>query len=458
MNNFILDLCGKTRLKPNLTPNQINGFKSLLSKRDTLSFSVSDKGGEFVVMNKNSQCELTEHYLRSTTGIYKYVEPTRKYQGEYRPINKPTAVTFKRQIKSITERLQNKCNNLWKTICTRRNLDDSITRGFLSSNTQLPAMYILLKTHKFNVSQISNSLDINQVCKVRPIVSCVSSPTEKLAWLCTHILTPLLEFIPCHLNNIFQHLEHLSQLTPEQLAGKQFCSGNISSLYTNINIQSCITDIIAFMDEHKSHINLYGLKLIDIEEMLELVLGDAYFTYNSRVFLQLVGLFMGCKPSPVCAIVRIYSFERRSIYLDTTYISTPYGKYIDDAFTIVSCEKDAIELFNSIANQDPDGLLNWEIDFPKSPGDYIPFLGTLVSIDTDGGLKFRYYRKSQKKNITLHAKSYHPLRTKVEVARNFYVTAEKSSSSSDLAEESKLSIDNLLRCNGYEDPRSFIET
>ena len=73
LNNFILDLCGKTRLKPNLTPNQIIDFKSLLSKRDTLCFSVSDKGGEFVVMKKNSQCELTEHYLRSTTGVYKYV-------------------------------------------------------------------------------------------------------------------------------------------------------------------------------------------------------------------------------------------------------------------------------------------------------------------------------------------------------------------------------------------------
>ena len=145
---------------------------------------------------------------------------------------------------------------------------------------------------------------------------------------------------------------------------------------------------------------------------------------------------MGCKPSPVCAIVRIYSFERRSIYLDTTYISTPYGKYIDDAFTTVSCEKDAIELFNSIANQDPDGLLNWEIDFPKSPGDYTPFLGTSICIDTEGSLSYRYYRKSQKKNITLHAKSHHRLRTKVEVAKNFYKTVEKSSSSSVLAEES----------------------
>ena len=55
LNNFIVGLYKNTRLKPNLTPNQINGFKSLLSKRDTISFSVSDKGGEFVVMNKDSQ-------------------------------------------------------------------------------------------------------------------------------------------------------------------------------------------------------------------------------------------------------------------------------------------------------------------------------------------------------------------------------------------------------------------
>ena len=216
------------------------------------------------VQKFGEKIELTEHYLQTTTGVYKYIEPTRKYQGEYRQIHNPTVVSFKRQIKSPTERLQTKSNQLWRAICNRR-----------------------------------NSLDINSVCKVRPIVSCLSSPTEKLAWLCTHILTPLLEFIPSHLNNIFQHLDHLSQLTPEQLADKQFCSGDISSLYTNINIQSCIDDIIALLDENKAPNNFYGLKLIDIQEMLECVLGDAIFTYNSRVFLQLVGLFMGCKPSPI---------------------------------------------------------------------------------------------------------------------------------------------------------------
>ena len=40
----------------------------------------------------------------------------------------------------------------------------------------------------------------------------------------------------------------------------------------------------------------------------------------------------------------------------------------------------------------------------------------------------------------------------------YLITAEKSSSSPELAEESKHIIDYLLRCNGYTDPRSFKDT
>ena len=150
---------------------------------------------------------------------------------------------------------------------------------------------------------------------MRPIVSCCSSPTEKLAWLCTYILSPLLDTIPCHLKTIYDILDKLSLLTPQQLTGHKFCSGDISSLYTNINIAACIEDIITLADEHKSSLCFCGLKLLDIQEMLEVVLGDSFFTYNHRVFRQLIGLFMGCKPSPIFGIARVYTFERRSVYI-----------------------------------------------------------------------------------------------------------------------------------------------
>ena len=50
--------------------------------------------------------------------------------------------------------------------------------------------FILLKTHKFDASAIIEADDIINSCKVRPIVSCCNSPTEKLSWLVTHLLTP----------------------------------------------------------------------------------------------------------------------------------------------------------------------------------------------------------------------------------------------------------------------------
>ena len=108
----------------------------------------------------------------------------------------------------------------------------------------------------------------------------------------------------------------------------------------------CIKDIIALASEQRSSLCLYGLKLSDIQDMLETVLGDSFFTYNHRVFEQLIGLFMGCKPSPIFAIVRVYTFERRRIYTDIAYISAPYGKYIDDAYTIPPTEEDAIKCFS----------------------------------------------------------------------------------------------------------------
>ena len=118
-------------------------------------------------------------------------------------------------------------------------------RFFLSYNTQLPILYILLKTHKFDVTSLNSNDDIINNCKVCPIVSCCGSPTEKLAWLATHFLTPLLNHVPTHLKNTLEHLQTLSALTPQQLQNQKFYTADISALYTNLNIDGCINDIIA---------------------------------------------------------------------------------------------------------------------------------------------------------------------------------------------------------------------
>ena len=199
-------------------------------------------------------------------------------------------------------------------------------------------MYIQIKTHKFNADSLNTTDELLEHAKVRPIVSCCGSPTELVAGLVTTILSPLLQFVPSHLENIHTHLEQLGKLDSTQLKNLKFCSGDISALYTNIEIDACVNDVIEFANEHIDSLNLCGLTLRDIHELLELVLTNSYFTYDGRLYKQLVGLFMGCRPSPIAAIIRVYRFERASIYIDITYI-TLHGRYIDDAYTVTEDEE-----------------------------------------------------------------------------------------------------------------------
>ena len=99
MNNFILHLY-EDSVVPfsfNLTNDEAAGLRSLREKKNKLHFSVSDKGGEFVVMEKESQHELTVHHISSTAGVY---PPSRLYNGTVRDIAAPTPSSFSRQIKN----------------------------------------------------------------------------------------------------------------------------------------------------------------------------------------------------------------------------------------------------------------------------------------------------------------------------------------------------------------------
>ena len=109
----------------------------------------------------------------------------------------------------------------------------------------------------------------------------------------------------------------------------------------------------------------------------------------------------------------------------------------------------AEQSFKLIGDQDPNGHIKWEINFPE-PGNFVPFLDTEVKIDPDGVLVSRYYTKPQNKGIILHAKSHHPLSTKEEVLRDFYMTAIKFSSGHEEKQHSFKIVDDLAKKNGYK--------
>ena len=173
-----------------------------LIKRDNVvvHISISEKGGDFVVNTAQNHKSLTINHIKSSTGVYQWIPPTRKYQGDVRLVQKPTDTTFRNQIKSKCNNIEQQCNSLLQSVCKSRDLENKFEQLFASHHSSLLTMYVLLKTHIIDPDVNISDLPLDDL-KVRPIVSCSGSPTEKLAWLATHVLSPLLEHVPSHLAN-----------------------------------------------------------------------------------------------------------------------------------------------------------------------------------------------------------------------------------------------------------------
>ena len=455
LQQFIVKKLDDTTLRPNLTKQQSEGLKSLKQKSEDLHISVSDKCGEFVVSTTQDHHALTQLHIDLAAENYKPVPPSRVVRGTGRvvEIENPTDLQYQKHKNKLVKDMETRCNDLWKSIAYSRGFPEPLKRYLTTHRATMPTMYCTIKSHKVKQGTLAEkSLD---EIKVRPIVSCVGSPTDKLAWLVSYICTPLLKFIPSHLNNLHDYLKRLRNLDNSHRIGLHFYSADVVSLYTNIDPRQTCDDLVNMLSEYWSDVNTLGLTLTDIKMILDLVFNNTYFCYNSRVYLQFLGLFMGLRPSPIGAIVRMWTFEKNSIYIDITYI-TCYGKYIDDIGDVRASLADAEDCLTKLAGADPDKRLEFEIDFPSEEKEFIPFLNAEIKINTDGSVSSRLFRKPQKKLITLHNHSHHPMAIKINTLRNSYREANLIASPDQRDYSLKL-VDTLYINNGYSDPRSYLK-
>ena len=167
---------------------------------------------------------------------------------------------------------------------------------------------------------------------------------------------------------------------------------------------------------------------------------------------------MGCKPSPIIAVVRVYTFERASIYMDPHFITVNYYKiYIDDSSSTSQNSEGANARMQMIADQDEDELLKWEVDYPPERDVYTPYLRSEIRISQEGVVDSRLYQKEYSKNITLHYKSHHPTETKISSVKSSYKDADYFSSDSENQQHSYDILDKLYINNGYKNPREFLK-
>ena len=297
LNRFVMDIVKDptTKSDNNLTRQQKLGLK-LLKERENLHISKSDKCGDFVITTMDNYRRMTIKHLETTTGVYKWIHPTRKVNGIETPVQRPTHITYQNQINSKCRDIESACNKLWREICGKHeNYDSRFEDLHVSSYSVLPTMYTLVKTHKFPANTDYSEVDIEDI-KVRPIVSCCGSLTEKLAWLVTDIISPLLKEVPSHLYNIITHLDILAKLPKDELKDLQLFTADVSALYTNLNVAECINFVMELVEEHWDALSTYDLTRVEIRSILEVVLENSFFTFNKTGSR----LIYGVQTKPTC--------------------------------------------------------------------------------------------------------------------------------------------------------------
>ena len=270
----VVQILKKTSVKPNITNKQREALHAAKSQED-IHISVADKTAEFVIMKKDEQIAATKYHF-SDTSIYKKLDMPNDEKGTAKFIHK------------LTETIETKANAKWNEICEKRDVPNKIRELFTSHHTVLSTGRIQVKTHKHSLNEIHNISPTE--LKVRPIVSGCGTPYDKISWLICHILRPLMECVPAHFKNTHSFLSKLQQAPADQLKNLTFCTADVVNLYTNIDVSAAIDNIIELAEQNIDKLTFYGLKLVDIHELLEIILTSSFFRYDSQVYEQLQGL------------------------------------------------------------------------------------------------------------------------------------------------------------------------
>uniref|UniRef100_A0A7I4Z6L7 Reverse transcriptase domain-containing protein n=1 Tax=Haemonchus contortus TaxID=6289 RepID=A0A7I4Z6L7_HAECO len=397
----------------NMTNEQWDGLREVRKRvaDGEIRLSVSDKGGEFVVLPCSLDREITELHLNDAS-VYGH----------------STEKAFLTQCHRL--------NTLWVSIGKTAKLDSMLIRRLKLDTTSCPVFYSLIKTHKLSNGgeKSANASDY----KIRPIISCVGGPTDRISWFLNRIVGQLLRYVPSHLPNTNEFLDRLRSCRLQENCVVE--SFDVTALYTNVNNNEALQAVSEMLDEHETEIVTFGLSKVHIMALIKECLNCNIFKWSGQYFSQKRGLTMGQRLAPVLAICFMGRIERPVI----ARMPIMYCRYIDDCCVITSTQQEMDVLFDILNRQSQ--YIKFTREVPHEG--WLPYLNTQIKI-SGGRYHVKWYRKNSSKNILLHAKSAHPEAVKRAVVRNMYRTATGMCTGEVEREESRKLACEIAKLNGY---------
>ena len=361
----------------------------------------ADKGNATVVMDSARYEEKVTSLLEDP--IYKRVK------------RDPTAATERKVLKEVRE--------LEKKELIPRNLGTRIK----PSASKSPKLYGLPKIHKTNMP-------------MRPIVSCIGSPTYHLAKYVTTLISPLTGHTSSFIKNSQDFVKiakgiHLNNT-------EVMVSFDIKSLFTNVPVEEALQVINDRLCKDETLSERTALEPEQVTHLLELCLRTTYFSFRGEFYQQKDGAAMGSPVSPVVANIYMEMFEEQALRT-APHAPRIWKRYVDDTFCIMVTEH-VDQFLNYLNNLRPTIKFTMEQEKEGS----LPFLDTLLTRGKQGNINISVYRKTTHTDRYLQYSSHHPGYVKRGMASCLFHRARTVAVGDNIQKEEH-HLNMVLRTNGY---------
>jgi hypothetical protein len=279
--------------------------------------------------------------------------------------------------------------------------------------------------------------------KIRPIVSSRGGPTERISWLLTTILSPLLRGIPTHMPDS-DHLMRAVLAAPprDRLQHQHQCSFDVEALYTSVPREDALAVV---REKLATAATPAPLEAGDVIELLRAVFTLTFFHFDGRIYQQIAGLPMGCAVSGITAIIFLERIETRA--LAAFAHCSLFLRYVDDCYALVSGAAEACELRDLLNAQHPSIRFDLEHCERHHGTTSLSLLDLTIRVDGEGQASFDFYAKEAKRGLFIHKDSALPWSQKAAAVRN--ERRRIAHRSSDTAGINLAAFNGRLRSSGY---------
>ena len=248
---------------------------------------------------------------------------------------------------------------------------------------------------------------------MRPIVSCIGSPTYRLAKDLARILIPLSGQTTYTVMNSTKFVERLQEarIGPEDL----LVSFDVTSLFTQVPIDEALEVVRVRLTKDPTLMDRIRIPVPQLVELIELCLRSTYFQFQNNFFEQIDGTPMGSPLYPIIANLFMEDLEEQAMHSDPLRPNL-WLRYVDDTFVIWPQGEQNLQSFHTHLNQ-----MSANIDFTieKEEEGRLAFLDVLVTRSRDQ-LSTAVYRKPTHTDRYIPYHSHHHPRMLTGVMRGMH--------------------------------------